>query len=146
VSELSSRKREAAETNTRTTRYFISARQYWIRIERPGMRYDHEHIEGVAELVRAEHRSPHLDEQRISQAIYWWPQHEGREWPSRVFFVADDWGDPSDRDPWGYLHECLGLADGTRWVELQGYEYVLVHRDVDETEPRRLPRGQAEGT
>ena len=44
-----------SEKAMRCTRFRVSARQYWFRVERPGMKFDHEVIEGVAELVCAEH-------------------------------------------------------------------------------------------
>ena len=91
----------SSEKAMRCTRFRVSARQYWFRVERPGMKFDHEVIEGVAELVCAEHtlRTHAPDFRRMSQAIYWWPEHEGSEWPCRVFAIADESGDPLDSDP-----------------------------------------------
>jgi len=124
----------------------VSVRQYWFRVERPGMRFDHEHVEGIAELVRVEHVSPRAGFPRVVRAIYWWPESVGREWPARVFPIVDDWGDPSDADPWVCLHEALDFdSEHYRWVELKGFESELTHGDVDEIQPRRLPRGDSTG-
>ncbi len=106
------------------------------------MKFDHEVIEGVAELVRAEHTHP-THRPMVSEAIYWWPEHEG-PWPSHVFFVADDWGDPLEVDAWEFFERALpGENEGKlRWVELPGFEHELVHEAADETAQRQVPRNQ----
>ena len=83
------------------------------------------------------------DFRRMSQAIYWWPEHEGSEWPCRVFAIADESGDPLDSDPWQFFEDALGgdTEGKLRWVELPGFEYEIVHESVDETPSRRVPRG-----
>ncbi len=110
------------------------------------MRFDHEHLEGIAELVRAEHVSPRAVFCVSCERFTGGQSLLGGEWPARVFPIVDDWDDPSDADPWAYLHEALGFdSEHYRWVELKGFESELTHGEVTEIQPRRLPRGDSTG-
>ncbi len=87
-----------------STRWSIERRRYSFE----------EFDEGVAELVRAE-RHDGTAWMRILEAIYWWPTHEGREWPALVVPVPtwDVVGDESD--PWAHLHAAIALDDRFAW-------------------------------
>src|ERR1700730_19438830 len=47
-------------------------------------------VDGVAELVRVE-RHDHTAFVRVAEAVYWWPEHEGKVWPALVV-PGPDWG------------------------------------------------------
>jgi hypothetical protein len=83
------------EWDTERRRYFFDERE-----------------EGVAELVRAVHRSEALT--RTLEAVYWWPEHEGPEWPAAVI-VRDD---ENSADAWSQFEASLRMDERYRWEPL----------------------------
>jgi hypothetical protein len=75
--------------------------------------------EGIAELVRAE-RHDHVAWVRSLEAIYWWPEREGKEWQALVV-PAPEWGGvPPEPNMWAHFEGLLGMDDRYRWEPLTG--------------------------
>jgi hypothetical protein len=71
-----------------------------------------EHDEGVAELVRTVRRTASLT--RTLEAVYWWPEHEGPEWPAAIV-VRDD---ENPADAWSQFKASLRMDERYRWEPL----------------------------
>ncbi len=67
-------------------------------------------VDGIAERVRAE-RHDQLAWVRVLEAIYWWPEHEGKEWPGMVIALPDSGGSNLDPDAWAHFETSLGMDD-----------------------------------
>lgn len=75
--------------------------------------------EGVAERVRAE-RHDKTAWVRVLEAIYWWPEHEGKEWPA-VVIPGPEWdGSSPEPDIWAHFETSLGMDKRYRWDPLLG--------------------------
>src|SRR5207302_8475548 len=86
------------------TRWVVERRRYFLE------RWKH----GVAELVRAERR----DETawvRVLEAVYWWPKHEGREWPAIAIPGPERTGEGFEPDTWEHFEAALGMDQRYRW-------------------------------
>ena len=95
-----------------------SGRTRWI-VER--RRYFFEKREdGVAERVRAE-RQDEVAWVRVLEAVYWWPAHEGKQWPAEVVHLPV-WkgGDAPEPDAWAHFEAALGIDERYRWEQLPG--------------------------
>ena len=89
---------------TRGTRWSVTRRRYVLDL------WD----VGVAEKVRAERRDQ-VAWVRVLEAVYWWPEHEGREWPALVV-PAPQWsGIGAEPDTWAHFEEVLGFHDRYTW-------------------------------
>jgi hypothetical protein len=75
--------------------------------------------EGVAERVRAERRDG-VAWVRVLEAVYWWPAHEGKEWPAAIV-AAPVWdGAGPEPDAWAHFDAALGHDERYRWETLPG--------------------------
>jgi hypothetical protein len=76
-------------------------------------------VDGIAELVRAER---HNDGAwvRVAEAVYWWPEHEGKDWPALVV-PGPEWGGvPPQPDTWAHFEGSVGMDDRHRWEPISG--------------------------
>ena len=74
-------------------------------------------VDGVAERVRAE-RKDETKWVRVLEAVYWWPEHEGKEWPG-VVIPAPEWGGiPPEPDTWAHFESAVGIDERYRWEPL----------------------------
>jgi hypothetical protein len=78
--------------------------------------------EGVAELVRAE-RHDGTAWNRVLEAFYWWPTHEGREWPALVVPVPAWDGVGEETDPWTYFDAAISIDDRYVWEAGESEEF-----------------------
>lgn len=86
------------------TRFVVERRQYFIE----------EWVAGIAELVRAERHNGGAWV-RIAEAVYWWPEREGKEWPALVV-PGPEWGGGSPQpDTWAHFEASIGMDDRYRW-------------------------------
>lgn len=69
--------------------------------------------DGVAQLVRGEHGDESLT--RTLQVVFWWPAHEGKEWPATVI-VPDSMTDASSA--WMHFEATLDIDERYRWEQL----------------------------
>jgi len=78
---------------------------------------------GVAEKVRAE-RKDAIAWVRLLEAMYWWPEHEGKEWPG-VVVPGPEWtGVGPEPDVWAHFEATLGITDDRFiWEALAGAEW-----------------------
>ena len=78
--------------------------------------------DGVAEKVRAE-RKDDVAWVRVLEAVYWWPAHEGKEWPA-VVVIGPEWtGMGPEPDVWAHFEATLEMTDDRyRWEEVSGPE------------------------
>jgi hypothetical protein len=53
----------------------------------------------------------------VLEAVYWWPAHEGKEWPAVVVPVTAWDGLGDEPDPWEHLHTLIALDDRYRWKD-----------------------------
>ena len=74
--------------------------------------------DGIAERVRAE-RHDGTAWVRILEAIYWWPTHEGKQWPAEVIPIPV-WGggDTPPADAWTHFEITAEIGDRHRWESL----------------------------
>jgi len=80
-------------------------------------------VDGVAERVRAE-RHDEVAWVRVLEAIYWWPEREGKEWPA-VVIPGPVWDGLSlEPDIWTYFETSLGMDERYRWETLLGSDEV----------------------
>jgi hypothetical protein len=73
--------------------------------------------DGVAQRVRAE-REDSSAWTRVLEAIYWWPAHEGKEWPAAVVPVPEWTGVGEETDAWRHFETTLGKDERYRWEPL----------------------------
>jgi hypothetical protein len=91
-----------------TTRWVRDRRQYFLG------RYE----DGIAELVRAE-RHDQLAWVRVLEAVFWWPTHEGKEWPAEVIPAPVRTHDgESAPDAWAHFESVIGIDERYRWEQL----------------------------
>jgi hypothetical protein len=75
--------------------------------------------DGTAERVRAE-RHDGTRWVRVLEAVYWWPEHEGKEWPATVIPGPVWEGLGKEPDTWAHFEAQLGMDDRYRWEPLAG--------------------------
>lgn len=69
----------------------------------------------MAQRVRAE-RSDDVSWVRVLDVVYWWPAHEGKEWPCTVIIApVVDAADDSDPNAWAHFEQAVGMDDRYRW-------------------------------
>jgi hypothetical protein len=91
------------------TRFVVERRQYFLE------RWE----EGIAERVRAE-RHDQAAWVRVLEAVYWWPEREGKEWPALVV-PGPEWGGVlPEPDTWVHFEKSLGMDERYRWEPLSG--------------------------
>jgi hypothetical protein len=92
-------------------RWTVSRRNYFLKSRSGEGEWD----EGVAEKVRAE-RKDGTAWIRVLEAVFWWPMHEGKEWPG-VVVPAPEWlGAGPEPDTWGHFEATVGMtSDRFRW-------------------------------
>jgi hypothetical protein len=73
--------------------------------------------DGVAQRVRAE-RQDDSAWTRVLETIYWWPAHEGKEWPAPVVPVPEWTGIGDETDAWAHFETALGMDERYRWEPL----------------------------
>jgi hypothetical protein len=79
--------------------------------------------DGIAERVRAE-RHDEGAWVRVLEAIYWWPEHEGKEWPAMVI-PSPVWdGTSPEPDSWANFEATLRMDERYRWEPLVGSDDV----------------------
>jgi hypothetical protein len=86
------------------TRWTVEARRYFLD----------EWEEGVAERVRAE-RHDGVAWVRVLEAVYWWPTHEGKEWPGKVITPPELDEVKAEPDVWAHVESELGHDERYRW-------------------------------
>jgi hypothetical protein len=75
--------------------------------------------DGIAERVRAERRDD-VAWVRVLEAVYWWPAHEGKEWPA-VVITAPVWGGVGpEPHAWSHFEVAMDMNDSYRWEALPG--------------------------
>jgi hypothetical protein len=89
------------------TRWTVERRQYFFE----------QWEEGVAERVRAEHKSG-TAWVRILEAVYWWPAREGKDWPGLVIAVPTWSGVGPEPDGWAQFEQARGHDTRYRWEAL----------------------------
>ncbi len=92
-----------------STRWVIESRRYFLG----------EWEDGVAQRVRAE-RQDDVSWVRVLDAVYWWPTHEGREWPCEVIvapvrMTTDD----EEPDAWAHFEKVVGVDERYRWDPIE---------------------------
>jgi len=75
--------------------------------------------EGVAERIRAERRDD-AAWVRVLEAVYWWPAHEGKEWPAAIVVPPVWYGVGPEPDTWAHFESALGHGEAYRWESLPG--------------------------
>src|ERR1700730_5043939 len=89
-------------------------------------------VDGVAELVRVE-RHDHTAFVRVAEAVYWWPEHEGKVWPALVV-PGPDWGGvPPQPDTWAHFETSIGMDDRYRW------ESFSIPSEFSDNRVRKIP-------
>jgi hypothetical protein len=73
-------------------------------------------VEGVAELVRAE-RHDGVAWVRVLEAVYWWPEQEGKDWPCCVIAPPDCDG-RGESNAWAYFEQVRQHDARYRWEPL----------------------------
>jgi hypothetical protein len=86
------------------TRWSVETRAY----------YFGEFAEGTAQRVRAEHEEDGMWT-RVLEAIYWWPGHEGKEWPATVVPGPERTLSGQQTDAWAHFEATLGMDERYRW-------------------------------
>jgi hypothetical protein len=71
---------------------------------------------GMAQRVRAEHEDD-TSWTRVLETIYWWPTHEGKEWPAAVVPVPEWTGVGEETDAWAHFEASLGMDERYRWEQ-----------------------------
>lgn len=95
-----------------------SGRTQWI-VEKRRYFLD-EWEDGVAERVRAE-RYDETAWARVLDAIYWWPEREGKHWPAEVILIPlRSAGDIPEPDAWAHFEAAVEIDDRYRWEEIPG--------------------------
>jgi hypothetical protein len=96
------------------TRWIVTARRYYLINSIGGEWFD-----GLAEKVRAERRDiVAWSWSRVLETVYWWPEHEGPEWPALVI-PAPEWvGVGPEPDAWAHFEEVVRLTGRCRWEQL----------------------------
>jgi hypothetical protein len=65
-----------------------------------------DYTEGVGSGFERYKREPIT---RVLTASYWWPEHEGREWPAAVV-VGPEWGCVGEEpDAWSHFEQEIGM-------------------------------------
>ena len=73
--------------------------------------------DGIAERVRAE-RHDGTRWVRVLEAVYWWPEHEGKDWPA-IVIPGPVWdGLGPEPDIWTYFEASQGMDERCRWDPL----------------------------
>ena len=75
--------------------------------------------DGVAERVRAERRDG-TAWVRVLEAVYWWPAHEGKQWPAAIIARPVWDGVGPESDAWAHFDAALGHDQRYRWDPLPG--------------------------
>ena len=78
---------------------------------------------GVAERVRAE-RHDDTAWVRVLDAVYWWPEHEGKQWPAAVVPAPEWTGAGPEPDVWTHFETTLGMDERHRWEQLSSDEGI----------------------
>jgi hypothetical protein len=89
------------------TRWTVERRRYFFQ----------EWEEGVAERVRAELQDG-AAWVRVLEAVYWWPAHEGKDWPGCVIPVPVWDGVGPELDTWAHFEHASGHDGRYRWEAL----------------------------
>jgi len=80
--------------------------------------------DGIAERIRAE-RYDHVAWVRVLDAIYWWPEYEGKEWPAVVIPGPESYGSSPEPDIWAHFETTIGMDERYRWEPLFGSDQVI---------------------
>jgi hypothetical protein len=87
-------------------------------------RYFKEWVEGIAEKVVAERRD-HVAWTRVLEAVFWWPQTEGKEWPAIVVPGPEWLGVGPEPDTWAHFEAAVGFDATYSFDELGEDETLL---------------------